>query len=779
MLIKKILYKQSRVFLFWLVSYITILIVPLIASIVIYFVSAKIIENEGERVNQASMRHLTQLMDDQLAGIRRICIDTGWDNQVIEMAYAKKPLPSIYRSTVSVGLMKYLKMQSASNSLIDFMYIYFKNTDYVITNSSMNETMNFYSFYHESEHLPYDDWYNVINDVHPWEYVKMKRISEFGKINDSIAFLQTIPVEYPRKPLGTVAVLIDGEKFNNILHQAKWIDESTILILNKSNEVLASSDPISLNGALSYDGMDTPGKCINTVIGDEKVVVTYDNSSILDWKYVSVIPQKIFHSKVKYVRNIIVISLLACIILGGAFAYLYTLKNYNHVKKILKTISTGKEGTDITPDVNEYEFINFSIKAVIDENKRINQKLKKQYGILKTNFIMKLLKGKAGNSSSIAEAMENYGLHISSNYFAVMLVVIDDINGFFPLDSEKNPGEGVELAKLVIANIIQELIEQHNRIYTIEDDDVVVCLINFTSAGENFGVDYLEQVSVAAERIIRKEFKISYTTAISSIHENPYGIQEAYQEALEALDYRLFIGTGNIIKYDSVKKSEKPCSSHSFTLELQQKFINCIRAGEMDSAMDIIENVIDQSFQYEVMSLAMAKCVMFSIVNTVINAVSEISATIDKDFIEHLNPVDRLLKLKSIVEMKSEMKVILKSIGEYTKNIEVKKINNLVADIKSYINDNYSNPDLSLTRIAEHMDMNATYISRYFKEQTGEGILDCINRIRVENSKTLLLKKSISINDISERVGFCNTNTFIRVFKKLEGITPGKFRDMQ
>lgn len=774
MLTKKILRNKSRVFLFWLVSYITILIVPLIANIVIYFFSIGIIEGESEKVNNASMLHLTQLMDDQLMSIRKISIDTGWDNQVMEMAYAKKPLTSHHRSTVAVNVIKYLKAQSASNSLINFMYIYFKNTGIILSSSSMNSVDDFYNFYHQTEDFTYSDWQTLLNGVHPWNYSKTKRITEFNKIDDSIAFLQTIPVEYPQKPLGTVVVLVDRVKINNILRKAKWIDESTIFILNRNNEVIASSEPISLPETFSYDELNAPGQYINTQINNEDVVITYNNSSINDWKYVSVIPQRVFYSKAKFVRNIIIWALFFCFILGGAVAYLYTLKNYNDVKKILKTIS--KEGMDIYPDINEYDFINKSIKAAIDENKRISQKLKNQYSILKSNFIMKLLKGNAGNSATIADSLANYGIKFDSNKFAVMLMVVDDINGFFPVETEKIPGESMKLAKFVITNIVQELIEQSNKAYVVEEEDVIIFLVNFTEEGEYCGVSFLERVAVAAEKIISNEFKIFYTTAISSVHENPYGIQKAYQEALEALDYKLFIGTGNIIRYDAVQKTEDECYKYAFTLELQQKFINCIKAGEMDSAINIMENVIDQTFQQEAIPLAMAKCVMFSMVNTVINAVSEITATIDRNFIAALNPVDRLLKLKSIVEMKSEMKSILKSIGEYTAEIEQKKINQLVPVIKEYINENYSDPNLSLTKIADYLDMNATYISRYFKEQTGEGILDYINRIRIENSKLLLKRKNFSIKDISEQVGYCNINTFIRAFKKVEGITPGKFR---
>nr|WP_248927978.1 helix-turn-helix transcriptional regulator [Paenibacillus hamazuiensis] len=54
--------------------------------------------------------------------------------------------------------------------------------------------------------------------------------------------------------------------------------------------------------------------------------------------------------------------------------------------------------------------------------------------------------------------------------------------------------------------------------------------------------------------------------------------------------------------------------------------------------------------------------------------------------------------------------------------------------------------------------------------------VDYINSKRIEQAKLLLGSTSLSVADISDRVGFASSNTFIRVFKRHEGITPGQFR---
>lgn len=74
--------------------------------------------------------------------------------------------------------------------------------------------------------------------------------------------------------------------------------------------------------------------------------------------------------------------------------------------------------------------------------------------------------------------------------------------------------------------------------------------------------------------------------------------------------------------------------------------------------------------------------------------------------------------------------------------------------------------------------MTPAYMSRLFKERTGYGLLDYINKVRIEKAKVLLNENSYSIQEIALKVGFVNSNTFIRSFKKAEGITPGSYKKM-
>ncbi len=73
--------------------------------------------------------------------------------------------------------------------------------------------------------------------------------------------------------------------------------------------------------------------------------------------------------------------------------------------------------------------------------------------------------------------------------------------------------------------------------------------------------------------------------------------------------------------------------------------------------------------------------------------------------------------------------------------------------------------------------LNEHYISRVFKEETGENFLSYLNRIRIEEAKKLLLESDKKIYEIAEETGFQSSVNFNYVFNRFAGISPKMFRE--
>ena len=92
------------------------------------------------------------------------------------------------------------------------------------------------------------------------------------------------------------------------------------------------------------------------------------------------------------------------------------------------------------------------------------------------------------------------------------------------------------------------------------------------------------------------------------------------------------------------------------------------------------------------------------------------------------------------------------------------------------IHENLSNPDLGVRMLCEEMPMSRSTLYSRLKQETGLGVNDYINRIRIEKSVELLLNTDMSISEISYEVGFSYPRYFSTSFKNLKGVSPSNFK---
>jgi len=100
----------------------------------------------------------------------------------------------------------------------------------------------------------------------------------------------------------------------------------------------------------------------------------------------------------------------------------------------------------------------------------------------------------------------------------------------------------------------------------------------------------------------------------------------------------------------------------------------------------------------------------------------------------------------------------------------------LIEQIMPYISQHYGESDFSVQKIADHFSLSLSYLSRYFKEQTGRTIMDYLNELRIDQAKHLLRTNDESVKEIVQQVGYYDVSSFIRKFKQSVGVTPGEYR---
>ena len=96
--------------------------------------------------------------------------------------------------------------------------------------------------------------------------------------------------------------------------------------------------------------------------------------------------------------------------------------------------------------------------------------------------------------------------------------------------------------------------------------------------------------------------------------------------------------------------------------------------------------------------------------------------------------------------------------------------------LKEYVENNYIY-DISMQEAAEEMGYSYAYFSKLFKQYFNQNFTAYLTEYRIKKAKELLSNTNHSIKDISRMVGYTDSNYFAKIFKRLVGEIPSKYRE--
>ncbi len=132
-----------------------------------------------------------------------------------------------------------------------------------------------------------------------------------------------------------------------------------------------------------------------------------------------------------------------------------------------------------------------------------------------------------------------------------------------------------------------------------------------------------------------------------------------------------------------------------------------------------------------------------------------------------------LMQIKAPTQYRQFTPIYYESTQEIRKKGEILPI---VSMARNYIELHFSQPELSLTDVAKHLRVSASYLSKLIKQEIGYSFTELLTQIRIEKAMRLMDDPKLRIYEISERVGYSTQHYFSAAFKKATGMSPVKYR---
>jgi YesN/AraC family two-component response regulator len=334
-----------------------------------------------------------------------------------------------------------------------------------------------------------------------------------------------------------------------------------------------------------------------------------------------------------------------------------------------------------------------------------------------------------------------------------------------------DPLYSLKMAQYFIKKQIDEILEGPYEINSIDAGDTIITLVNLDSTSFASLEKQIGEIIPALKSVYSIDSNISYSGLISSLCD----ICDAYNYTKEGIEY-CRLKSIDCIQYDE-KKSRNTESVYSsyYISKINKKIKNCLEAGNFKDLTYIVDEIFDVYFNGK-LTTSRIRLSIYELIHVIFTSINEYNSTqsikLDSDSI-----VYELLKCKSISSLKQTLTDIMLRLSANQKNDINNQTTRLIQEINKFVSANYSDYELCVNKIAAEFDMSVPYLSKLFKKETSVKLHDYINSVRISKAKKML--NNYSVSEVAVKVGFNDSSSFIKIFKKFEGITPGQYIKLQ
>jgi AraC-like DNA-binding protein len=713
-----------------------------------------------------SLEQLKLVLVGKLGELTRTVSSIALNQDIKSLMYVKSPLRTKDRLTVREAqkdLMKY----KLSNNFVEEIYVYIHNSDFVFSSGYKYNSDELRDVALRDFRLGYDELAGL---------TRVKNHNILRILDGKVLLIHSLYLNDITRPTGTLMISLNGEVLRRLLKNLEWTHQGDIFLITGRDESFAMSRSATAEPVFRYRALQSAVRAFNEK-GDPDVAVLHLPSDVLSLEYVSRIPTGIFTRKVQYIKNMIYIYVAICMLVGICAAFFFARRNYRPVLKLRQLLS-NRIGSPEDELGNDFKFMERALRNLVDESSSVTAILRQQAAAQRNNLLVRLLKGRVRDTEaeSVHGALDSHGIRFDGDCFFVVAFRFANLDSKL-FGEHMDDSETLDLIRFVVKNVVEELFNERCVGHMADIDGLMAIIVNCRA--ENGCPDRVEVDGILfrALSFLKTTFELSLFASVSDTHYGLAGLPEAWSEALEVIEYNVLLGIAEPVSRYETFRPRSSCSIYdSCNLEKERLLANCVRARDYREAKRILSVLFAVSFPKDFPSIQLAKCRVFGLVNTVLNAIGEMrNGREEIEFLDRLDPATRLLGTKSIAELKMQVEDIFDQIIEFFRKRE-KKPPAWVDDAEVYVRRHFQEPDLSISGIAEQTGLCVSWLSKAYKKHQGVGLLDYIHTVRIEKAKELL-SSSMNVKQIASKVGYIESKAFIRSFRHYEGITPGRFRE--
>jgi two-component system response regulator YesN len=244
-----------------------------------------------------------------------------------------------------------------------------------------------------------------------------------------------------------------------------------------------------------------------------------------------------------------------------------------------------------------------------------------------------------------------------------------------------------------------------------------------------------------------------------------------YQETLQCLNYRFYLGEGGIITGKDIFSSDEAQPPQAIFPFDEERVLMPVRSGHLEETGEELRLLFDSLLRAK-LDIGMTKSYAIQLFIALIRLDDPVRMN------EGYRQIQQLVEMTTLQSIQDFLSETAKRIAKINYERNVVKHTTIVRKVIGIVEAELGNPNLSLNYVAgELLYMNADYLGKLFKKETGEKFSNYVMRERMKQATRLIAEEpDIKIFELAEKLGFGdNPQYFSQVFKKQVGCTPSEF----
>ncbi|TVR56561.1 MAG: helix-turn-helix domain-containing protein [Spirochaetaceae bacterium] len=738
----------SRVRKRWFLSFLGVTAFPFVIGIFLFLRGEQLIRTETDRVHQAQLSVLIHGLDSVFKEIRTLEVSLIQDRDLHALISGGLATSDEYLTARRL-ISRYGASPLDASSAVEWM-VYVRATNKVLTPTTYTYDANF-----------------LLRDLYgepPWMLAQWRlqmrstanrTLGTSGPAGWNAPPWEPVLVYRRHLPIGrsenagAVAVFsVSTPLVSDLLRTMLTRPDDVVFLWDGAQSVAIGKNGVVAGLELPDSFPDVP---TTIAMGYNRYTIYRDQSRQMPVQVVYALAEHGAFAVIRGHRTLGIVALLVCVFLAAGLSGYFVIRNYTPVRRLLELVIRSS-GSPIRLDSDEFRIIEDTLNRAMSETDELRALVHGQEQSLELYKFRSLLRGATSDSGRSAS---DFFRHAGVEQYVVMLI------------------DPVRLEQAAaIESVVRSVIEEPLKVVDLVMMGNGLCLV-VGSPSES----YRSELAAAANSVhgaVRSRVDPGFAVAASPVHDTTASPRQAIVGAQSALDYRIVEGTDDVLRPNLTRM---PRETFEFTLQQENDLANTIIAGDFETANLITSEILDANFEQRSLSIEMGRCLAFSLGSMFIRTLNRVARFRENHIWDELKPIDRIVSCLTSEQLRMTIRDLLLAVCTDIRQNSRSHSEVLVTQITEYIAEKLSDHNLGTKQIADRFDMNPAYLARVFKDLTGHSFSEYINRRRIEIGKEKLRSSQRTIADIGQEVGYPESSSFTRFFKKFEGMTPGFYRD--